>query len=43
MTSSPDQKASLKDRAIPYLIGSILVFGAANILRFIQSMSTWIK
>lgn len=43
MTSSPDQKASLKDRAIPYVIGAVLVFGAANILRFIQQMSTWIK
>lgn len=43
ITSSPDQKASLKDRAIPYVIGAILAFGAANILNFIQKMSTWIK
>lgn len=43
ITSSADQKASLKARAIPYLIGAILVFGAANILRFIEKMSTWIK
>lgn len=43
ITSSVDQKASLKSRAIPYLIGAILVFGTANILKFIQKMSGWIK
>lgn len=43
MTSSADQKASLKSRAIPYLIGAVLVFGTANILKFISKMSTWIK
>lgn len=43
ITSSPDQKASLKSRAIPYLIGAFLVFGTANILRFISTMAGWIK
>ena len=43
ITSSPDQKASLKARAIPYLIGAFLVFGTANILRFISTMAGWIK
>ena len=43
ITSSPDQKASLKDRALPYVIGIILVVGAANILRFIEKMSGWIS
>lgn len=43
MMASPDQKASLKARAVPYLIGAALIFGAANILRFIETISTWIK
>ena len=43
MIASPDQKANLKARAVPYLIGAALIFGAANILRFIETMSTWIK
>ena len=43
ITSSPDQKADLKARAIPYLIGAALIFGAANILKFIEKISTWIK
>lgn len=43
ITSSADEKASLKARAIPYFIGAVLVFGAANILRFIEKMAGWIK
>ncbi len=43
ITSSPEQKGSLKARAVPYLIGAFLVFGAANILRFISTMAGWIK
>ena len=43
ITSSPDQKADLKARAVPYLIGAALIFGAANILKFIEQMSTWIE
>lgn len=43
VTTSADQKASIKARAIPYVIGAVLVFGAANILRFIEKMSTWIQ
>ncbi len=43
MMAAPDQKASLKARAVPYLIGAALIFGAANILRFIEKISTWIK
>lgn len=43
MIAAPDQKASLKARAVPYLIGAALIFGAANILRFIETISTWIK
>ncbi len=43
ITSSPDQKADLKARAVPYLIGAALIFGAANILKFIEKISTWIK
>lgn len=43
ITSSPDQKADLKARAVPYLIGAALIFGAANILKFIEKISTWIQ
>ena len=43
MIAAPDQKANLKARAIPYLIGAALIFGAANILRFIETISTWMK
>ena len=43
ITSSPDQKADLKSRAVPYLIGAALIFGAANILKFIEQISGWIK
>lgn len=41
--SSPEQKADLKAKAIPYLIGAVLVFGTANIVRFISTMAGWIK
>lgn len=43
ITSSPDQKADLKARAVPYLIGAALIFGAGNILKFIESISKWIE
>lgn len=43
MISSPDDKASLKARAVPYLIGAVLIFGTANIVRFIQKMSGWLS
>ena len=43
VVSSPEQKADLKSKAIPYLIGAILVFGTANIVRFISTMAGWIK
>ena len=43
MMASPDQKANLKARAVPYLIGAALIFGAANILRYIEKISTWLK
>ena len=41
--SSPEQKADLKSKAIPYLIGAVLVFGTANIIRFISTAANWIK
>ena len=41
--SSPEQKADLKSKAIPYLIGAVLVFGTANIVRFISTAASWIK
>ena len=43
MMAAPEQKANLKARAVPYLIGAALIFGAANILRFIEKISTWMK
>lgn len=43
ITSSPDEKATLKARAVPYLIGAVLIFGTANIVRFIQKLSGWLS
>lgn len=41
--SSPEQRADLKSKAIPYLIGAVLVFGTANIIRIISTVAGWIK
>lgn len=43
MISSPDARASLKERAVPYIIGAVLTFGAVNVMAIIASMADWIK
>lgn len=43
MLSSADGRASLKERAVPYLIGAVLTFAAVNILRIIATLTEWIK
>ena len=42
MLSSADGRASLKERAVPYLIGAILTFAAVNVLKIIATMADWI-
>lgn len=39
MSTSTNEKASIKQRLIPYLIGAIIVFGASNILGLIANMA----
>lgn len=43
MLSSAEGRASLKERAVPYLIGAVLTFAAVNILRIIATLTEWIK
>ncbi len=43
MLSSTDEKASIKKRMIPYVIGAVIFFGATTILRFIDIFASWIK
>ena len=43
MLSSPDDRASIKSRAIPYVVGAIMVFSAVNIMRLVATMAEWIK
>lgn len=39
MLSSPDDRASIKARAIPYIIGALLVFGATNIAKIVADFT----
>ena len=39
MMSSPDDRASLKTRAIPYLIGAGLTFAAVNVVAIISEFA----
>ena len=43
MISSPEDKASIKSRAIPYVVGAIMVFAAVNIMRLVANMAEWIQ
>ena len=40
MMSSPEDRASIKSRAIPYVVGAIMVFAAVNIIRMIYTFAT---
>ena len=43
MLSSPDEKATIKEKLIPYVIGTIILFAASNlvaiVIRFAQGIS----
>lgn len=43
MMASPEDRASIKSSAIPYLIGAILTFGAVNIMKIVADMAEWVK
>lgn len=43
MISSPDDRANLKTRALPYLIGAILTFAAVNVINLVANMATWLR
>lgn len=36
MYSSPDEKAEVKKKLIPYIIGGILVFGAVQLVKIVE-------
>ena len=41
MVSSIEEKAEIKKKAIPYVIGAVIFFGATGILRLIASVAGW--
>ena len=43
MMSSPSEKADLKSKAMPFVIGAIIMFCAANILQVVNKMAEWIN
>lgn len=43
MTSAPGERASIKKHAVVYVVGAIVLFGAAGILNIIQKFATNVK
>ncbi len=43
MMASPGDRADLKARAIPFLIGAFITFGAVNILKIVGQIGDWIN
>lgn len=43
MMSSPSEKADIKSRAMPFVIGAVIMFCAVNILQLISKIAEWIK
>ena len=43
MLSSTEEKADIKKKAIPYIIGTVIFFGATGILRLIASVASWLQ
>lgn len=43
MISSPEDKAGVKARAIPYIIGAILTFAAVNVVAIISNIAQQVK
>ena len=41
MIASIEEKADIKKKAIPYIIGTVIFFGATGILRLIASVAGW--
>lgn len=43
MMSSPSEKADLKSRAMPFVIGAVIMFCAVNILQIIAKIAEWVQ
>ena len=43
MMASPSDKADIKSRAMPFVIGAIIMFGAVNILKIVATIGDWIN
>ena len=43
MMSSPSEKADLKSRATPFVIGAVIMFCAVNILQIIAKIAEWVQ
>ena len=39
MYSSPDEKAEVKKKLIPFVIGGVLVFGATSLVRIVETFA----
>lgn len=40
MTSSPNERADIKSRLIPWITGGVLIFGAVQIVKFIEQVAS---
>lgn len=43
VTSSVEEKAEIKKKLIPFVIGVIIFYGATGIIQIIAEMASWIK
>lgn len=43
MMASPSEKADLKSRAMPFVIGAVIMFCAVNILQIVAKMAEWLQ
>ena len=43
MISAPAERADIKKHAVPFVIGTIILFGSAGVLQIIQQISTVFK
>ncbi len=39
MYSAPDEKAEIKKKMIPYVIGAVLIFGAVSLVKLVESFA----
>ncbi len=42
MISSTEEKADIKKKLVPFLIGTVVFFGATGILRLIGTIASWL-